>query len=455
MMVLINVVNLSEIQNKFRMEAEFYRPDYVANYKAVTSIPHVRLRPNTNKISDGTHFTPKYKKDGVRFYSAINVKENRFLHHGPHKFISAQEHAEIHRRCPVQSGDVLIRKVGVGPRWSCVVPYGLEEFSIFVSVALVRPDRTLDPYFLSTFINSKFGQLQLLRLNKGISQPDLHLEDIGELIVPSFSSQTQLEIARYVVAAESVEKQSLEKLHSAENILQAELGLDKLEFATPAGYCARFSELEISLRADPQHYQPRFDQLTSHLANFPTRRIRDIRRLNRRGIQPIYVENGAHAVVNSQHLGPNHINYDGLERTTEKLFNSAPEAHIQKDDLLVYTTGAHIGRTNVYLDDTPAFASNHVNILRLSPDIDHAYMAMVFQSIIGQFQTQKHARGSAQAELYPTDIDKFIVPLLPFEKQQEIGNLVRESLAQQRESARLLEQAKARVEKLIEEAVAA
>ena len=202
-------------------------------------------------------------------------------------------------------------------------------------------------------------------------------------------------------------------------------------------------------------HQPRFTQLVSHISKFPTRRVREIRRVNRRGIQPTYVEGGTHAVVNSQHLGPKHINYDGLERTTEKLFHATPEAHIRKDDLLIYTTGAYIGRTNVYLDDTPAFASNHVNILRLSPDIDHAYMAMVFQSIIGQFQTQKHARGSAQAELYPSDIDKFIVPLLPIEKQQEIGNLVRESLTQQRETARLLEQAKVRVEKLIEEAVAA
>ena len=60
-----------------------------------------------------------------------------------------------------------------------------------------------------------------------------------------------------------------------------------------------------------------------------------------------------------------------------------------------------------------------------------------------------------QAPIADLDIDKFVVPLLPSEKQREIGALVRESLAQQRESARLLEQAKARVEQLIEEAVAA
>ena len=102
-----------------------------------------------------------------------------------------------------------------------------------------------------------------------------------------------------------------------------------------------------------------------------------------------------------------------------------------------------------------AFVSNYVNILWLLPDIDHTYMAMVFQSIVGQFQPQKHARGSTQAKLYPADIDKFVVPLLPLDKQQEISNLVRESFAKQHYSVQLLDQAKTRVEQLIEEKVRA
>lgn len=79
-------------------------------------------------------------------------------------------------------------------------------------------------------------------------------------------------------------------------------------------------------------------------------------------------------------------------------------------------------------------------------------MALVFQSVVGQFQTQKHARGSAQAELYPADIDRFVVPLLEPIKQTAIGNLLRSSLYKQQESKRLLEQAKYHVEQLIEEA---
>ena len=167
----------------------------------------------------------------------------------------------------------------------------------------------------------------------------------------------------------------------------------------------------------------------------------------------MYVENGPVNVVNSQHLGAQHIDYEGLAKTSEAAFASAPEGHIQANDLLIYTTGAYIGRTNVYLSEATALASNHVNILRLHSGIDAAYMALVFQSVVGQFQTQKHVRGSAQAELYPADIDRFAIPVLEIDKQKAIGDLLRESLVKQQESRRLLEQAKTRVEQLIEEAV--
>jgi len=451
-MAVFNIVNLRDIENRLRVEVEFYRPEYMECQKTIKNLSHVKLRKCSSKISDGTYFTPKYVNLGVKFYSAVDVKENYFGYDESYKFISRSEHLFIYKRCPVQSGDVLIRKVGVGPRWSCVVPDGLDEFSIFVSVALVRPKDGLFPEYLSTFINSRYGQLQLLRLNKGISQPDLHLEDIGELFVPEFSPEKQNAISELVKASQEVRENSKQLYLKAQHLLESELGLDKLNFQKPVGYMARFSELEESRRSDAQHYQPRFAHLIDHLSGFQSKRVRDIRTYNRRGPQPLYVNDGPVNVVNSLHLGPQHIDYGGLQKTSEKAFAVSPEGHIQKKDLLIYTTGAYIGRTNVYLSNQPALASNHVNILRLNSGIDAAYMALVFQSAVGQFQTQKHARGSAQAELYPTDIDRFIVPLLDPSTQAAIGDLVRNSLEKQQESKHLLNQAKTRVEQLIKEA---
>jgi hypothetical protein len=301
---------------------------------------------------------------------------------------------------------------------------------------------------------SRFGQSQIRRHTRGAVQMGLILADLPKILIPVFPECETRILSESIEHALDANRAAKHLYTQAQQLLESELGLDSLEFEKPVGYTARFSELEESRRSDAQHYQPRFAQLLRAIERHKHGRIRAIRTLTRRGVQPEYVVDGDVAAINSQHLGPQHLAYDSFARTNRNWFDLSPAAQVQPDDLLIYTTGAYVGRTNVYLDDQPALASNHVNILRLTRGIDAAYMALVLQSRVGQFQTAKHARGSAQAELYPADIDKFVVPLLPSKLQARVGDLVRTSLVKQRESRSLLDQAKARVEQLIDEAVA-
>lgn len=65
-----------------------------------------------------------------------------------------------------------------------------------------------------------------------------------------------------------------------------------------------------------------------------------------------------------------------------------------------------------------------------------------------------HQRGaSGQLELYPHDIRRFLVWVAPPEIQQDIRSTYEEAVELEKQSNQLLEQAKTRVEKLIEEAV--
>ncbi len=64
-----------------------------------------------------------------------------------------------------------------------------------------------------------------------------------------------------------------------------------------------------------------------------------------------------------------------------------------------------------------------------------------------------HQRGtSGQLELYPSDIRKFLVWDAPDSFQKEIRKLYDQAAEKERQSSELLEQAKKRVEQLIEEA---
>ena len=450
-MAVINHIQLSELEDEIRFDPHYYTPENMLFEEEIKAFQTIFLG-SVALITDGQHGYFKLDEGSeIRQITAKCIKEGLIDKTNADRLSHITHNNNL--RSSLAVNDVLVTTAGtigqIGLVTEEIPPANIDQDIGRIAIH----NNGVSPYFVWAFLQSKFGRFQIERFTTGQVQTHLSLKKMKKLRIPLLSNHIEVEeIVKQFVESKIAAK---ELYTQAQQLLESELGLDKLRFDKPVGYTARFSELELSHRTDAQHYQPRFTRLLEHLARFPTRRIRDIRRYNRRGIQPVYVDGGTHAVVNSQHLGPKHIDYDGLQKTTEHIFNASPEAHIQPDDLLIYTTGAYIGRTNVYLDEVPAFASNHVNILRLSPDIDHAYMAMVFQSIIGQFQTQKHARGSAQAELYPADIDKFVVPLLPPDKQQEIGNLVRESLAKQRESAQLLDQAKSRVEQLIEEAVRA
>ena len=450
-MALCFSTQLSDAVADNRWAAEFHRP----GYKFIAKSPGAwRKIGRCSKLCQyGLSIKMNETGRGVPIYR-LNEIEGCFLSESPTKYapISPTVAADYE----MEKGDLLFCRTNGNINYvgRTGIFLGANK-AVFASYLVrVRTDPSLLlPEYLAIFLNTEFGRRQIVRRAMPSNQVNVSAAELRRIDAYLAPRADQENVSQLVEHAHREKVLGLAAYANAKELLEAELGLDKLTFQKPVGYTARFSDLEISHRSDAQHYQPRFKQLIDHILTFPSARVRDIRSLNRRGLQPIYQRNGDVDVVNSQHLGPKHIDYDGLEKTSAKSFAAAPEAHIQPDDLLIYKTGAYIGRSNVYLSNAPAMASNHVNILRLQPGIDAAYMALVFQSIVGQFQTQQHARGSAQAELYPSDIDRFVVPLLDADKQKAIGDLVRESLVKQRQARQLLEQAKARVEQLIEATV--
>jgi len=449
MMAVWSTVPTSSLVGALRLDAEFWQPAYLDNERAIRSGKHVRLGSLVTTFKKGIFYilAREYTDAGVPFYRSSNVGAILPEEDGL-AYITPAKHRSEHKTA-LGTGDLMMVKTGrSGASVVLTEQCNVSQDVIAIKVSPLK----VNPFFLAVFLNTRFGVNEMDRWFQGQVQPHLSLEDARKMWIALVTDDAQTEIESLIKASASSRIDSRVAYDNAESSLESALGINKETFLKSVGYSAQFSDIETSRRADALHFQPRFKQLIEHLSRFRTTQVRSVRSYNRRGIQPIYLRDGDVDVINSQHLGPRHIDYDGLEATSKSTFLLAPEAHVQQNDLLIYTTGAYVGRTNVYLSESPAMASNHVNILRLRPDIDAAYMALVFQSVVGQFQTQQHARGSAQAELYPGDIDRFVIPLLDPDTQKTIGDLVRRSLAKQQESRQLLEQAKTRVVQRIEEA---
>ena len=333
----------------------------------------------------------------------------------------------------------------------------LDDRKFVFASYLVRfiPDESkIMPEYLAAFLNTKAGIVDIKRrARQSINQTNVNPEEVKAIEIPLLSIPFQRLVKDCFDQAHSLIIKSKESYQKAENLLLQEIGLVDFKPSQEPVNIKSFKEsFGISGRLDAEYYQLKYDQLEERIQKTESFvGIKEIRTDNSRGLQPQYVKNGKLDIINSKHILEQTLDYENFEKTTLNYWDEQERSRVFKDDILTYTTGANIGRTQVYLLDKKALASNHVNILRLKKGFNPFYVGFVMNSFVGKLQTEKLSAGSAQAELYPKDIDNFLIPIIDKDKQQQIAELVEESFSLKKQSEHLLEVAKRAVEIAIEE----
>jgi type I restriction enzyme S subunit len=132
------------------------------------------------KITDGTHQTPTYYPDGIIFLSSRNVTSGK-IDWDNIKYIDEKQHLEMHKRVAPRLNDILLAKNGTTGVASIVDKN--VTFDIYVSLALIRVLDKVLPKFMLYFINSPVAKKQFNKRLKGIGVPNLHLEEIREVVI--------------------------------------------------------------------------------------------------------------------------------------------------------------------------------------------------------------------------------------------------------------------------------
>lgn len=448
-MITYSIIQKSQLEGAHRLDAEYYQPEYL---RYIDQLQHFDLQPLgslTSKTDVGfvSSMVSHFQDRGIPLLRTQDVQEFFINLENDIVYIDEEFHKRL-KKSQVFPGYLLLARSGsignVG-----IVP---ENFPIANSADIILIKISTDnvnPEFLAAFLNSKYGKFQTIREATGNVQLNLFIDKIKNLVVPVLKEYKEIDKSAKK-ACELMLNASL--LYSkAECILLDELGIKNIDLTHEPCYEVNSTDTIITNRIDAEYYQPRYGKLLSIIQKKAKycRQVREFRSINARGEQPIYANKGNLRVINSRHILEQHLDYEYFERTHEQNWNLQSEAKVFKYDILTYTTGANVGRTNIYFENDKALASNHVNILRLREE-NPIYVNVVLNSMIGRLQTRRLVTGSAQVELYPGDIDKFIIPFIDTKKQEHISSLVEESYSAKREAKALLEAAKKRVEDMIE-----
>jgi restriction endonuclease S subunit len=96
-------------------------------------------------------------------------------------------------------------------------------------VGIIRLNNAFSPYFLSTFLISKYGRLQTIRESTGNVQLNLFIIKIKDLKIPLLSQSFQQKIELLVKTAHAKLEQSKQLYNQTEQTLLNELNLNNFQ----------------------------------------------------------------------------------------------------------------------------------------------------------------------------------------------------------------------------------
>jgi hypothetical protein len=439
----ISEIHLSGLERTKRIDAEFFRKEFLRNEKALLKISSVPISELV-AVSDGNHFSisDDFTEDGIPYYRGQDITGQFFAEQSSPIGIT-RDAFEIPsmRRSHLKKGDVLLSIVGtVG---SLALVGSNREATCSCKLAIFRP-KSIESEFLAIYLASKPGADQIQRFRRGTVQTGFLLEDTDQVVIPQLSRKFTKAIVGKVAAARAALEAAREAQEEAEGKLLESLGLISWKPPTPLTYESRAGEVSQAGRLDAEFFQPRIKELYRLLGN-KTQYIRDVADLRQDRFcgtknQFNYLEIGA-------------VSSDGTITDSIIEGDEAPSRatwYVERGDVLTSTVRPIRGLTAIIEDSQHgSVASSGFAVLTpkgISSELLLCYLKLSEICELMDLHTS--------ASMYPAISVPDILDL-PFkypgkETEEKIVSLIQEARGKRAHSKSLLERAKRAVEIAIE-----
>ena len=176
----VTEIKLSEMlldNEEFRYDSDFFQKTYLQSYKRLKELNSDYLDNLSAEIKSFGAYSltnqVSYLESGVPFIRCVNIK-NGAIDFSNVLFINREAH-KLLWKSEVKPGMVLLTMSGsIG---SCAVAMDTWEYPMNSNqdVAKISLQKGVNPYFVSAFLNTKYGQQQINRFSVGSVQQHIFL----------------------------------------------------------------------------------------------------------------------------------------------------------------------------------------------------------------------------------------------------------------------------------------
>ena len=366
----------------------------------------------------------------------------------PISFIKEQKGINLLNR-----NDIVITKVGT-PSYASII-YEHEEVALSRTVLGIKNIKKVNPFYLLSFLRSKYGFSQLQRHRELTIQYQLTLERTKRVLIYLANEDIQQEVAN--LARFSIDKLSLsrEAYQTAQNLLLEHLDLKDFNPPTQTVNIKSFTDsFGTSGRLDAEFYQEKYDVLVQKLKAQEYDELKNLVSV-KKSIEPgssAYDEQGLPFIRVSDYdkfqisSPAKYLSEAYCRENHETLKNLLP-----KKGTILFSKDGTVGIAHLLSEDLSGITSGAILHLKVKDKrVLPEYLTLVLNSFAVQMQAERDVGGSIIQHWRVEEIKEVVIPIISMEIQTQIADLIRQSDRLRQESQALLEEAKRKVEQAIE-----
>ena len=442
-----SIVNFNEVKlhKDMRLDAEHYHPYHLESLRKFENKSQ-SLSEFIIHISGGaTPLGAEYPEKGIPFLRVQNIMPNYISDSGI-KYLSPSQNQEI-LRSQLKKDDVLLTITGAYGKSTVVtdefVGANINQHSVKMTV------KNIVPYFLSTFLNCKYGYSQSTRHVVGITRPALDYSAIKSFLIPDLDRSFQEIIASYCCQAEKSQEDSKQRYNEAQTLLLAELGLAGWQPKHQLTFVKDFSDTESAGRIDADYFQPKYNEIVDAIKNYADGwdTLENQVRIKDTNFNP--EDETKYNYIELANIGNSGEVTSCMVEQGEDLPTRARRKVTAGDVIVSSIEGSLESIALITEEYDNALCSTGFHVVQ-SDMLNSETLLVFLKSPIGQLQLKKGCSGTILTAINKHEFSKIAVPIIRAEKQAEIQQKVIESFNLRSDAKDLLEYAKRAVEIAIE-----
>lgn len=391
----------------------------------------------------------EFLEEGVPYINVGDIKENNILIDNAKK-IDEKLSADVLKKSLALEGQVLLTIAGTIGNAS--VSYGLPKNSNSnQAIANIALRDNVSPFYISTYLNCKYGKAQTGRLTISSVQPNLLLTQVKliKVAIPSKSFQDTVEKA--YKDYDSLVNKSAQIYKEAEQFLLREINLEGYKGSSENISVRNSKDCLADDRFDAEYWQPKYDEIEDRVSSIAQETLSEIVSVKKG------VETGSEAYSEAGKLFIRVSDFsiygidEGEKRISEELYEKLKEGYKPHKGEILFTKDGTIGISFALHKDIDAIVSSA--FLRLKPKIkiNNDYLALALNSSYCKTQIERMSGGAIIAHLKPDSAKKIKIPMLSDKTQEALAKKVSSALQLRKEARVLLEKSKRAVEIFIEQ----